>query len=266
MCCVANGTRKLMTNAWIICHFTSMANTAKKKETCKLHESWWFFCQSCVNVLNVQSCVYLIDNNTTRVSCKRQRRGQPFLVSCCCFCCCCWLHLHGNFMHWDDYCQSLRNRKVWGGDHMQCSHFCFVLFCFFWCLLSPPFPINWVVLSTEPQIDYVIWFWKFWSTQAWGLPGADDVIIFPIQIVDECKKVRLVFPSLFGRDDHVIHLSINYKNPPWEIIYLILYVHEAFFFIKQTPWNKDNVPFWTMYNTIQLYQGSFSSIYVFNTN
>jgi hypothetical protein len=130
MCCVANGTRKLMTNAWIICHFTSMANTAKIKRNLQI--AWKlmvFFASHVFNVLNVQSCVYLIDNNTTRVSCKRQRRGQPFLVSCCCFCCCCWLHLHGNFMHWDDYCQSLRNRKVWGGDHMQCSR-TFVLFCF----------------------------------------------------------------------------------------------------------------------------------------
>ncbi len=43
-----------------------------------------------------------------------------------------------------------------------------LLFCFVFLLglLSPPFPINWVVLSTEPQIDYLIWFWKFWSTRA----------------------------------------------------------------------------------------------------
>ncbi len=72
-----------------------------------------------------------------------------------------------------------------------CNACTFVLFCFLG-LLSPPFPINWVVLSTGPQIDYLIWFWKFWSTLARGLPGADDVVIFPIQIVDECK-VRLDF-------------------------------------------------------------------------
>ncbi len=100
-------------------------------------------------------------------------------------CCCCWLHLHGNL------CTGMITVKAYEtgrGVGTICNSRTFFLFC----LLSTRFPFNWVLLFTGPQIEYLIWFWKFWSILASGLPGTDDVIIFPIQIVDECK-VRLVF-------------------------------------------------------------------------
>jgi hypothetical protein len=260
--------RQLMTNAWIICHFTSMANTAKIKRNLQI--AWKlmvFFASHVFNVLNVQSCVYLIDNNTTRVSCKRQRRGQPFLVMLL------LLLLLLASLTWKLYALGWLLSKLtkqegagrcWVGT--ICTARTFVLFCFFLCLLSPPFPINWVVLSTEPQIDYLIWFWKFWSTRAWGLPGADDdVIIFPILIVDECK-VRLVF-RIYLEEMSMSFIFLSTIRIHHGKLYILFFTFmRRFFIIKQTPWNMDNVPFGTMYNTIQLYQGSFSSIYVFNTN
>lgn len=150
-------------------------------------------------------------------------------LSCCC--CCCWLHLHGNL------CTGMITVKITVkayetgrcGDHMQCSHF-----CFFFGLLSPPFPINWVVLSTEPQIDYLIWFWKFWSTLARGLPGADDVIIFPIQIVDECK-VRLVF-RLYLEEMNMSFIFLSTIRIHHGKLYILFFTFmRRFFFYKTNP-------------------------------